>query len=181
MAEQFVEVYSAAEIAERIQSLAAEISGAYEGRELSVLGVLEDGFVFLADLLRAIKTPVRTAFLRYRHHTLAGVQDLSFSTQMDLTGRDVLLVEGVVETGVTQEYLIKQLEARGAATVKLCVLLDKPERRRVSLKPDWRAFEAVGDGYLFGYGLGFQERWRELPFLATWPAAKASDAPEREE
>lgn len=167
MAEQIVEVYSAAEIAGRIESLAAEISQAYEGRDVAVLGVLEDGFVFLADLLRAIKSPVRTAFLRYEHQSLGGVQDLSFSTGMDLTGRDVLLVEGVLDTGVTQEYLMKQLESRGAASVKLCVLLDKPERRRVSLEPDWRAFE-THESYVFGYGLGFQERWRELPFLASF-------------
>lgn len=170
MADQIIEVYSAALIAERIEALAAEISQAYEGRELAVLGVLEDGFVFLADLLRAIKAPLRTAFLRFSHQTLAGVQDLTFSTDMDLTGRDVLLVEGVLDTGVTQEYIIKQLEARGAGSVKLCVLLDKPERRRVGLKADWRAFESK-ERYLFGYGLGFQERWRELPFLASLPAS----------
>ena len=166
MADQIKEVYSESAIAERVSTLAAEITKAYNGRELAVLGVLEDGFVFLADLLRAVKVPVRTAFLRFRHNSIAGVQDLSFSTQMDLTGRDVLLVEGILDTGVTQEYLIKQLESRGAASVKLCVLLDKPDRRRVGLKPDWRAFEAP-DGYHFGYGLGFQERWRELPFIAT--------------
>lgn len=180
MADQIVEVYGEAEIAARIDALAAEISAAYEGRELAVLGVLEDGFVFLADLLRAIKTPVRTAFMRYRHHTLAGVQDLSFSTQMDLTGRDVLLVEGVLDTGVTQEYLIKQLESRGAGSVKLCVLLDKPERRRVALSPDWRAFES-SEGYLFGYGLGFHERWRELPFLATLPAVNVEKRAEADD
>jgi hypoxanthine phosphoribosyltransferase len=166
MEEQVQEVYSAAEIADRVRALAAEITQAYDGRELAILGVLDDGFVFLADLLRAIKVPVRTAFLRFRHNSLAGVQDLSFNTEMDLTGRDVLLVEGVLDTGVTQEYLIKQLESRGATSIKLCVLLDKPDNRRVGLKADWRAFEA-SDGYLFGYGLGFQERWRELPFLAT--------------
>lgn len=170
MADQVQEVYSASAIAERVQALATEITTAYEGRELAILGVLDDGFVFLADLLRAVKVPVRTAFLRFRHNSLAGVQDLSFSTQMDLTGRDVLLVEGVLDTGVTQEYLIKQLESRGAASVKLCVLLDKPDRRRVPLQADWRAFE-VPDGYLFGYGLGFQERWRELPFIATLSGA----------
>jgi hypoxanthine phosphoribosyltransferase len=166
MTEQIKEVYSAAVIAERVQALAAEISEAYKGRELAVLGILEDGFVFLADLLRAVNVPVRTAFLRFNHSSLAGVQDLSFSTQMDLTGRDVLLVEGVLDTGVTQEYLIKQLESRGAASVKLCVLLDKPDRRRVGLQADWRVFEAP-DGYHFGYGLGFNERWRELPYIAT--------------
>jgi hypoxanthine phosphoribosyltransferase len=166
MTEKIKEVYSAAAIAERVHEIAAEITKAYDGHELAVLGVLDDGFVFLADLLREIKVPVRTAFLRFRHNSLAGVQDLSFSTEMDLTGRDVLLVEGILDTGVTQEYLIKQLGSRGAASVKLCVLLDRPDSRRVGLQPDWHAFE-VPDGYLFGYGLGFHERWRELPFIAT--------------
>lgn len=172
MTDQVIEVYGAEEIAGRVQALAAEISSAYEGREVAVLGVLEDGFVFLADLLRAIRCPVRTAFVRYQHHSLGGVQDLSFSTGMDLTGRDVLLVEGVMDTGVTQEYLMKQLESRGAGSVKLCVLLDKPERRRVGLEADWRAFETT-ESYLFGYGLGFQERWRELPFLGTFARRNA--------
>lgn len=165
MAEGIVEVYSAAQIAERVATLASEITQAYEGRELTVLGVVEDGFVFLADLLRQINGPLRTAFIRYDHRSLGGVQDLNFSTQLDLSRRDVLLVEGVMETGVTQEYLVKQLESRGAASVKLCVLIDKVDARRVELKPDWRAFETHED-YLFGYGLGFQNRWRNLPYLA---------------
>jgi hypoxanthine phosphoribosyltransferase len=169
MSDSFQEVASAAVVADRIRSLAAEIAGAYEGRELTIFGVQEDSFMFLADLLRALTLPVRTSFLKYDHHTLAGVQDISFATQTDLIGRDVLLVEGVLDTGVTQEYLMRQLDARGARSVKLCVLVDKPDRRRVELKPDWRAIETHAD-YVFGYGLGFQERWRELPFLATFKA-----------
>lgn len=165
MAEGIVEIHSAAQIAERVATLAKEISQAYEGRELTVLGVVEDGFMFLADLLRQIDVPLRTAFVRYEHRSLGGMQDLNFSTQLDLTRRDVLLVEGVMETGVTQEYLVKQLESRGAASVKLCVLIDKVDTRRVSLEPDWRAFE-THDDYVFGYGLGFHERWRNLPYLA---------------
>jgi hypoxanthine phosphoribosyltransferase len=161
------EVYSAAQISERVQSIAREIAQACEGRELAVLGVLDDSFVFLADLLRALKTPARTAFLRYDHQSLGGVQDISFSTRMDLAGRDVVLVEGVLDTGVTQEYLMKHLGAHGAKSVRLCVLVDKPDRRRLDLQPDWRAFE-THESYLFGYGLGFQERFRELPFLATF-------------
>jgi hypoxanthine phosphoribosyltransferase len=165
MADGIVEIHSAAQIAERVATLAKEISEAYEGRELTVLGVVEDGFMFLADLLRQIDVPLRTAFVRYEHRSLGGMQDLNFSTQLDLTRRDVLLVEGVMETGVTQEYLVKQLESRGAASVKLCVLIDKVDTRRVSLEPDWRAFE-THDDYVFGYGLGFNERWRNLPYLA---------------
>jgi hypoxanthine phosphoribosyltransferase len=167
MTDQIVEVYGAAEIAERIKELALEIGQAYEGRDFTVLGVLDDSFIFLADLLRAINKPARTAFLRYDHQSIGGVQDISFSTQVDLSRRDILLVEGVLDTGVTQEYLIKQLGARGATDVRLCVLVDKPDRRRVELQPDWRAFE-THENYVFGYGLGFNDRWRELPFLATF-------------
>lgn len=167
MMDEIVEVYSAAVIADRVKELAGEIARAYEGRDLTILGVLDDSFVFLADLLRAINIPLRTAFLRYDHQSLGGVQDITFSTQIDLTRRDLLLVEGVLDTGVTQEYLIKQLGAHGASSVELCVLLDKPDGRRVELQPDWRAFE-THESYVFGYGLGFQDRWRGLPYLATF-------------
>ena len=174
MADDIAEVYSAAVIAERVKALAAEIAGAYEGRELTILCVLEDGFVFLADLLRGLSLSPRTIFLRYDHQSLGGLQDISFSTQTDLARRDVLLVEGVLDTGVTQEYLVKQLGALGASSVKLCVLVDKPDRRRVSLEPDYRGFE-THEPYVFGYGLGFQERYRELPFLATFAQPKGDE------
>ena len=174
MADEIVEVYSATEIANRIKELAGEIGQAYEGRDFTVLGVLDDSFVFLADLLRALDVPFRTAFLRYDHQSLGGIQDISFSTQIDLSRRDVLLVEGVLDTGVTQEYLIKQLGAHGASSVRLCVLIDKPDGRRVELEPDWRAFE-THESYVFGYGLGFQDRWRGLPYLATF-AGKGVDS-----
>lgn len=174
MADEIVEVKSAAQIAERVKELALEIGQSYEGRDFTILGVLDDSFIFLADLLRALNAPTRTAFLRYDHQSLGGVQDISFSTQVDLSRRDVLLVEGVLDTGVTQEYLIKQLGAHGAASVKLCVLVDKPDGRRVELQPDWRAFE-THESYVFGYGLGFQDRWRGLPYLATF-ARKGEDS-----
>jgi hypoxanthine phosphoribosyltransferase len=175
-----VEVYGASEIAGRVKTLAAEISEAYRDGELTVLGVLEDGFVFLSDLLRAIDVAPRTSFLRYDHRAIGGVQDLSFSTQIDLGGRDVLLVEGVLDTGVTQEYIIKHLEAQGATRVRLCVLVDKPDGRRTTVEADWRAFEAR-ENYLVGYGLGFQEHWRQLPYLATFARKTGGDPRERME
>lgn len=161
-----VEIRSAAEIAERVRALADEISEAYRADELTVLGGHDDSFIFLADLLRSLSIPVRTSFLRYEHHSRGGLQDLSFGTNIDLSGREVLLVEGVLDTGIPQEYLIKHLGAQGARRARLCVLVDKPAGRRTSVQPDWRAFEAEED-YIVGYGLGFQERWRELPYLAT--------------
>ncbi|MGB9179424.1 MAG: phosphoribosyltransferase family protein [Pyrinomonadaceae bacterium] len=167
---EIVEVHGAAAIAARVHDLAAEITRDYEGRELTVLGVLEDSFVFLSDLLRALRVPARTAFLRYDHQSRGGVQDISFSTKMDLSKLNILLVEAVLDTGVPQEYLMKQLESHGAASVKLCVLLDKPDRRRVGLEADWRGFQSR-ENFVFGYGLGFNDRWRELPYLATFEQA----------
>jgi hypoxanthine phosphoribosyltransferase len=159
-----VELFSAAQIAERVNALAADITRTYGDNAPTVLGTLEDGFIFLADLLRQLPLNLHTGFLRYDHRSLGGVQDLQFSTQTELNGRDVLLVEGVLETGVPQEYVMRQLAGRGARSIKLCVLLDKPDRRRVELTPDWRAFETQED-YVVGYGLGLNERWRNLPFL----------------
>ncbi len=166
MIEQPSEIHSAGEIAARVKAVAAEIASDTRPQELTVLAPLEDNFIFLADLLRSLDTPLRTSFLRYDHRSLGGVQDLSFITPVDIKGRDCLLVEAVLDTGVTQEYLMKQLEDRGAARVRLCVLVDKPDRRRTQIEPQWRAFESHED-YVVGYGLGFQERWRELPYLAA--------------
>lgn len=164
---RIVEVHGADEIAGRVRALAAEIGEAYRADELTVLALGDDGFVFLADLLRALRLPVRTSFLRYDHRARGGIQDLNFGTNIDLSGRHVLLVEGVLETGVPEEYLLKQLGGRGAKSVRLCALVDKTAARRASVEPDWRAFATEHD-YLVGYGLGFQERWRELPYLATF-------------
>jgi len=164
---QIAKVHDAEEIAGRVRALADEISETYRAGELTVLGLGDDCFVFLADLLRALRVPVRTAFLRYDHRARGGIQDLSFGTNIDPAGREVLLVEGVLETGVPEEYLMKQLGGQGAKSVRLCVLADKTAGRRAPVEPDWRAFE-TGEEYLVGYGLGFQERWRELPYLATF-------------
>ncbi len=166
-----IKLYSVEEIAKRLDTLAADISRAYDGRDLTILGELENGFVFLADLLRALKLPVHTSFLRHDHKSLGGIEDLVFSTDIDVRGRDILLIEGVLDTGVTQEYVIKQLIARGAASVRLCVLVDKRNRRRVAVEPNWRGFETQ-DEYVFGYGLGFQDRWKQLPYLATFERQK---------
>lgn len=172
MKSRITELYSSAEIADRIKTIAAEIGRSYSDRDLTVLGVREDSFVFLADLLRALKFPVHTAFLRFDQRSLGSVQDLSFSTKSDLTGRSILLVEGVMDTGVTQSYVIEQLRSHGASEVALCVLVDKPNYRHVPLEPEWRAFESPEE-YVFGFGLSFNERWRELPFLATLMSEEA--------
>ena len=176
MAENPVEVFSAASIAESIKSLGAGITEAYQGQDVAVLAILEDSFVFLADLLRHISAPLSTDFLRFNHHWYGNIQDLSFTTHMEPARRNVLLVCGVLDTGITQEYVIKQLEARGVSSIKLCVLVDKPDKRHVDLAPDWKVFESH-DPYIVGYGLGIGGRWRELPYLATFGPRTNGDAP----
>lgn len=166
--DRIVELHSAKEISARVQSLAAEISRAYLERELTVLCALDDCFVFLADLIRHLDLPLRTTYLRASTRSVGGVMDMSYSAQLDVKRRDILLVEGVLDTGITQEYLIRHLSAHGAASVKICALVDKPDRRRVQLDPNWSAFVEPETDYIFGYGLGFQERWRQLPYLATF-------------
>lgn len=175
MNEKILELYSAEQINERVKTLAVDISKSYKEDDLLILSAHEDSFVFLADLLRFLEIHPQTGFLRFTHHSLGGVQDLSFSTEMLLGKKHILLVTGVMETGVTQDYLIRQLVGRGAKSVKLCALLNKTVSRHVEVQPDWYAFETNED-YVFGYGLEFQERWRELPFLATIEREKKSKA-----
>ena len=153
-----VELHGAPEIAARVGALASDISKRFGDGELTVLGVLEDGFVFLSDLLRALRVPsLRTSFVRQEHRSLGGLEDLSFTTPVDISGRAVLLVEGVLDTGVTQEYLLKHLASRGAASVSLCVLLDKSDRRGTPVRADWAAFETRED-FVYGYGHVHQQR-----------------------
>jgi hypoxanthine phosphoribosyltransferase len=173
MPDNLVEILSAASIAERVKAVGAEISAAYEGRELSVLALLDDSFVFLADLLRAMSGRVSTDFLRLSQHSYGNIQDLSFTSQMEPARREVLVVCGVLDTGITKEYVIKQLEERGVVSIKLCVLVDKPGNRHVDLQPDWKVVE-THEPYVVGYGLGLGGRWRELPYLATF-APKTDD------
>lgn len=173
MNEKIIELYSTEQINERVKTLAADISESYKEGDLLILSAHEDCFVFLADLLRFLEIHPQTGFLRFTHHSLGGVQDLSFATEMHLGKKNILLVTGVLETGVTQDYLMRQLVGRGAKSVKLCALLNKTNSRHVEVQPDWYGFETNED-YVFGYGLEFQERWRELPYLATIEREKKS-------
>lgn len=168
MDEQIVEIHGAAEIQARVTSLAADINKIYGAKEPTILCLLDSSFIFLADLLRVLNPALPTSFLRVNQRARARLQELSFLTPVEVAGRDVLFIEGVMDTGVTQDYVKQQLlGAHGATSVKICVLVNKPDRRRIDVEPDWRAFESH-DEFVFGYGLGFQERWRGLPYLATF-------------
>jgi hypoxanthine phosphoribosyltransferase len=157
------------EIQQRVAELGAEISASVFSGELTVVGLLDDAFMFLADLIRTLSKPVNCCFIKVQQHRHGGQTEIMFVTEFDPRGRDILLVSSVIATGVTIDYLIKQLGERGVKSLRTCVLVDKPDDRRVDIKPDFRAFREP-EHFVFGYGLGMDNQYRQLPYLATFDA-----------
>jgi hypoxanthine phosphoribosyltransferase len=164
-------------IEKRVQELARQISTEYAGKVVYALCVLENGFMFMADLVRALEVPVVCAFIKtqeklVRHGDSTRIE-ISFIPELDVKGHDVLLVEGIVQSGVTSEFLIRNMTARGASSVKLAAFLDKSSARRVSLQPEYFGF-VVDESYMVGYGLGAPDQGRNLGYVATTAKNKAS-------
>ena len=160
------------QIQKRVREMARQISHDYKGKTVHALAVLENGFIFLADLVRAIEVPVICQFIKPRYRPqltddLPGMMEIFFSHELEIKGQHLLLVEGLVHSGVTTEFLMNDLRARGAASVKLITLLDRQSARRVQLQPDYFGF-LVDSAFLMGYGLGSpQQTNRNLPYLAV--------------
>jgi hypoxanthine phosphoribosyltransferase len=159
-------VRSKQEIQDRISKLAEEIRDTAPGGELTIVGILDDAFVFLADLVRALDIQMNCCFMKVTRHRHGGQSEVVFTSEFDPRGRDILLVEAVVATGVTLDYISEHLATRGVKSLRTCVLVDKPGERRVDLKPTFAAFQTDED-FIFGYGLGIQNQYRQLPYLAV--------------
>ncbi len=167
------QVISADQIQKRVRELARQISDDYRGETVIALGILENSFMFVSDLVRALDVPVVCTFIKPRYKQSqqqpgeAPLLEIFFSHELDIVGKHVLLVEGLVHSGVTTEFLMSNLRARGAASVKLATLLDRQSARRVPLQPDYFGF-LVDEAFLCGYGLGSPEQTgRNLPYLAA--------------
>ncbi len=155
----------------RVRELAAQISRDYEGRELLLVTVLKGGFYFLADLTRALEIPVVIDFMAITSYRgkkgSTGAVRLIKDLDEEMTGRHVLLVEDIIDTGLTASYLIRSLQAREPADLAICTLLDKSARRIVeSLPIRYRGFE-VPDVFLVGYGLDYRQLYRNLPYIGV--------------
>jgi len=165
-------VISTDQIQKRVKELARQISDDYKGQTIQMLAVLENAFMFQADLVRALEVPVVCQFIKPRYTrppsgASPDVMEIFFSHEPDIRGQHILLVEGLVHSGVTSEFLMSDLRSRGAASVKLVTLLDRQAARRVSLQPDYFGF-LVDETFLIGYGLGAVEQTnRNLPYLAA--------------
>jgi len=157
---------SAEQIKKRVQEMARQISNDFRGRTLYVVGVMENGFIFMADLVRELDLNVVCLFVRAESKEAnSTTTEIFFSPELDVQDQHVLLVEVLVQSGLTTEFLIRNLAGRGAASVKLAVLLDKQSARRVSLQPDYFGF-LMNESFVVGYGLGESHFGRNLPYIA---------------
>lgn len=163
-------VIGAEQIQRRIHEMGRQISADYRDRRIDAVCVLENGFMFMADLVRALDPPVACQFIkplfREKPGGISTTTEIFFSPEVEVGKADVLLVEGLVQSGVTSEFLMRNLMARGAASVKLAAFLDRQSARRVSLQPDYFGF-LIDESFVFGYGMGGPQLGRNLPYIAT--------------
>ncbi len=154
----------------RIKELGAQISRDYEGKRPVLVGVLKGAFVFMADLTRHISIPHEVDFMAtssYGNATeTSGIVRILKDLDTPISGRHVLIVEDIIDTGLTLDYLTRILKARHPASLRICTLLDKRERRRVHIPLDYVGFE-IPNKFVVGYGLDFGEIYRNLPFIAV--------------
>jgi hypoxanthine phosphoribosyltransferase len=160
---------SAKSIAARVEALAREITTHFAGTDkLVVVGLLRGSFIFIADLVREIDLPIEVDFLEVSSYGNSTESSREVRVLKDLrgeiAGRDVLVVEDIVDTGFTLTHVLKLLETREPARVRVCVLLDKPSRREVPIRATWTGFE-IPDEFVVGYGIDYAQRNRNLPYI----------------
>ena len=156
------------QIQERVKELGKEISRDYEGKRPVIICMLKGAVVFFADVVRNLTVPLSMEFARlssYRNATESGEMVVVSDINEDIAGKDVLIVEDVIDSGKTLSYFLKLLKAKNPASIKICAFLDKPERREAHVDVDYCGFR-LNCGFVIGYGLDYAERFRELPYLA---------------
>ena len=159
---------------EKLKSMVArlgeQISRDYQGKSLFLISVLKGSVVFMADLMRAITVPCRIDFMSVSSYgsgvKTSGVVKIIKDLDEDVEGRDLLVVEDILDSGMTLSYILKLLSSRKPNSIRLCTLLDKPERRKVDIKADYVGCE-VPDEFVVGYGLDYDEKYRNLPFVGV--------------
>lgn len=159
---------TADDVAARVQQLGRELSSEYTAASLTVLGVMTGGFVFCADLVRSISVPLQLGVLHARSYdgTKAGHLTVWTETLPDISGRDVLIVDDIFDTGQTLDRVVGEIQELGPKSVKTAVLLKKSVARTVNYEPDWVAFE-IDNAFVVGYGLDFNGEFRQLPYVGV--------------
>lgn len=164
-------LYTEKQIAQRVAEMAEQIQRDYAGKTLYLCAVLKGSIPFLADLMRRLPGDVRLALIEMKSQVDGKHAKILFTSSLELAGQHVLVVEDIVDTGITLDYLLKHLEAeRAPASIRVAAFLDKPSARKLEVPLHYRGF-SVPDKFIVGYGLDFQERFRNLPYL-TWVEAE---------
>ena len=156
------------DISKKVREIGQSISGYYKDKNLLMVSVLKGSVVFMADLMREINIPVEIDFMAVSSYSkgvkTSGVVKIIKDLDIPLAGFDVLIVEDILDSGLTLSYIIELLQSRGPKSIRLCTLFDKPERRRVNVIPDYVGF-VIPDEFVVGYGLDYAEKYRNLPYV----------------
>lgn len=151
-----------------IEELGAKITADYNGRSITIVGVLKGSVMFMVDLIRQIQLPLTIDFMSVSSYgngvKTSGVVKIIKDLDSSIEGKDVLIVEDILDSGMTLSYLMKMLRERNPASLRIATLLDKPERRAVPVTPDYTCFQ-IPDAFVVGYGLDYDEQYRNLPYV----------------
>jgi hypoxanthine phosphoribosyltransferase len=162
---------SSDQISSKIVELGEQISKDYQGKNLYVLSLLRGSFIFAADLVRQITVPAKIGFMTtssYGHsEETTGEVKIVHDIPDDITNYEVLVVDDIVDSGITMKFVMNHVMSLGASSVRSCVLLDKPERRKIELEPDYSCF-TIPDVFVVGYGLNYGDYYRNVPYVFNW-------------
>lgn len=179
-------LYKPEVIARRVRELGRQISRDFQGQTLDVVGLVDNGFVFMADLVRALDVPVRYNFIRTETRDVTDPntgrerKEIFYTPEIEAEGRAILLVDGVLQSGITTDFLLRRIGLHQPRVVKTAVCVDKPFERKVLLEPDYFAFRLASNQVVIGYGLSWDGLHGNLPYLATLkPGPPAAKAPAR--
>ena len=159
------------ELKAKVTALGEQITHDYEGKDLLMVSILKGSVVFMADLMRAVSIPCSIDFMVVSSYggsntTSSGLVKIIKDLDGDLSGKDVLIVEDILDTGITLSNLVPMLKMRNPNSVKICTILDKPSRRKADIQPDYEGFQ-VPDEFVVGYGLDYDEKYRNLPYVGV--------------
>ncbi len=166
-------IYSEAQIAQRVAEIAASINRDFAGQDMAVVGLLEDSFILMADLIRKIDSKVLCYFLKADivedDRSVCRIKKIFYSPELDIHQKNVLLVGGVLDTGITLDFLSRYVLHGGPSLLKICFLIEKPKERRVALQCDYVGFSIDNPKpfYLVGYGLAHNQQYRNLPYIGV--------------
>lgn len=173
MSDELKVVYSAEQIQARVRQLAEQISKDYANQPLHVVAILENAFMFMADLVRQLRCPVVCHFVRAEMRDIVDAQgferkEIWYTPEVDTGGKNVLLLDGILQSGITHDFLIKRMQLHNPKSIRLATFLEKAVDRKLELQPDYFGFQV--SEFVVGYGLGAGDQYRNLPYIAKPPA-----------